>query len=259
MSNVIDSNSAPDTIGHGNEGFVGMRCPSIMWGEGTSVGQAVGRVLKKMPFGLDAGIYLQSEAALLTGLKKDTVRRWLALERGDASTSAVADQPLVSFHDLISLRAVAALRIAGMRLVKIKAGADFMRRELGLSHPLASENLKTDGVNLYFPEARGLIAVSAAGQMAAQELVDAYLRDVKYKPLAAHHRLAVSWEPPGVSIDPQIQHGAACVDGSRVEIALLKRYKDAGDSLDYLAELFDLDAEDVKRAVSWYESPKLAA
>ena len=221
---------------------------------------ATGRKLRRLPFGLDVGIYLQSEAARLTGLPPTTVRRWLQLERGDAHISAVARQPLVSFHDLVSLRAVAALKRAGMAIGKIKEGADFMRGKLGLEYPLAAEDLKTDGVNLYFPEARGLlVTVSAGGQVAAQELVASYLRDVRYKPLAGNHRLAVSWEPPGVRIDPLIQRGAPCVDGSRVEIALLKRYIDAGDTPEYLAELYGLDVEDVRRAVSWYESPKLAA
>lgn len=229
------------------------------------MGEPAVRVLRRLPFGLDAGIYLQSEAALLTGLPRTTVRRWLQLERGADSIRAVTDQPLVSFHDLISLRAVAALRRMGMRIGKIKAGADFMRRELGIEYPLASEDLKTDGVNLYFPEAQelaeacGLITVTAAGQMAAQVLVADYLRDVKYKPLGGNHRLAVTWEPPAVSINPLIQHGAPCVEGSRVEIALLKRYIDAGDPLEYLADLFELDAEKIRRAVLWYESPKLAA
>lgn len=220
---------------------------------------AVGRVLRQLPFGLDAGIYLQSEAALLTGLPRTTVRRWLQLERGEANSSAIARQPLVSFHDLVSLRAVAALRRLGMPLSKIKRGADVMRQELGVDYPLASEALKTDGIELYFPDAQGLIADTATGQMAAQDLVAAYLRDVKYKPLDGNRRLAVSWEPPGVRIDPLIQRGAPCVDGSRVEIALLKRYIDAGDSLADLAELYDLDVDDVRRAMSWYESPKLAA
>jgi uncharacterized protein (DUF433 family) len=212
-----------------------------------------------LPFGLDGGIYLQSEAALFTGLPQSTVRRWLELERGASGLATVADQPLVSFHDLISLRAVAALRRAGMKLHKIKKGADYIRRERGLTHPLAWEALKTDGVNLYFPEAQALIAASESGQMAAQELVTAYLRDVKYKPLAGGHRLATSWEPPSVSIDPLIQRGAPCVAGSRVQIAQLKRYIDAGDTAEYLAELFELDAEDIRRAVAWYVRPKLAA
>jgi uncharacterized protein (DUF433 family) len=158
-----------------------------------------------------------------------------------------------------------------MKLRKIKQGADFIRRERGLSHPLAWEELTTDGVHLYFPEAQvlvdaqedpgvqALIAASESGQLAAQELVAAYLRDVRYKPLAGGYRLAASWEPPGVTIDPSIQRGAPCVEGSRIQIAQLKRYLDAGDTPEYLAELFELDADDIRRAVNWYVKPKLAA
>src|SRR5688572_30396 len=95
-------------------------------GEGAAVNElATGRKLRRLPFGLDVGIYLQSEAARLTGLPATTVRRWLQLERGDAHISAVARQPLVSFHDLVSLRAVAALKRTGMSIGKIKEGADF--------------------------------------------------------------------------------------------------------------------------------------
>lgn len=214
---------------------------------------------RTLPFGLDGGIYLQSEAALLTGLPRSTVRRWLELERGAGGLVAVTDQPLISFHDLISLRAVAALRRAGMKLQRIKEGADFIRRERGLTHPLAWEKLKTDGVHLYFPEAEDLVAASADGQMAAQALVAAYLQDVQYKPLAGGHRLATSWEPPGVSLNPLIQRGAPCVAGSRIQIAQLKRYLDAGDTPEYLAELFGISADDIRRAVNWYVSPKLVA
>ena len=227
--------------------------------------------VRTLPFGLDGGIYLQSEAALLTGLAQSTVRRWLELERVASGLPSVTEQPLVSFHDLISLRAVAALRRAGMKLPKIRQGADFIRRERGLTHPLAWEKLTTDGVNLYFPEAQALVeaqedvevqalvAASEAGQLVAQVLVAAYLRDVKYKPLAGGYRLAASWEPPGVSMNPSIQRGAPCVEGSRVQIVQLKRYLDAGDTPEYLAELFELDADDIRRAVNWYVKPKLVA
>lgn len=226
---------------------------------------------RTLPFGLDGGIYLQSEVALLTGLSQSTVRRWLELEREASGLALVAEQPLVSFHDLISLRAVAALRRAGMKLRKIKQGADFIRREYGLTHPLAWEKLTTDGVHLYYPAAPALvdpqededlqvlIAASEAGQLAAQDLVAAYLRDVKYKPLAGGYRLAASWEPSGVSMDPSIQRGAPCVEGSRIQIVQLKRYLDAGDSPEYLATLFEIDADDIRRAVNWYVKPKLAA
>ncbi len=70
--------------------------------------------MRRLPFDLEQGVYLQADAALPTGLPRTTVRRWIQLERGEADISAVADQPLVSFLDLISLRAVAAFRKLGL-------------------------------------------------------------------------------------------------------------------------------------------------
>ena len=71
--------------------------------------------MRRLPFDLEAGIYLQAEAALLTGLPRSTVRRWLQLERGKADIAAVKGQPLVSFLDLISFRAVASTRSSSPR------------------------------------------------------------------------------------------------------------------------------------------------
>jgi len=227
--------------------------------EGSVTEVAIGRSLRRLPFGLEDGIYLQADAALLTGLPKSTVRRWLQLERGEANISAVADQPLVSFLDLISLRAVAAFRRLGLNLSQVRKGADYMRRELGIEHPLATEDLKTDGVNMYFVHGANLLAVDAGGQMGAQEIVSRYLQDVVYKPLAGNRRLATAWEPPGVTINPRLQRGAPCVAGSRVQIAILQRYVDAGDSPDRLAELYELDRDTVRLALRWYAGLKRAA
>jgi uncharacterized protein (DUF433 family) len=220
---------------------------------------SVARVPHGLPSALDGGIYLQSEAAHLTGLPPDTVRRWLQFGHGTDESPVSVGHLTASFHDLVSLRVVAALRRAGLRLPQIKAGADTIRRERGLVQPLAWEALQTDGVSRYFPGAQSLAAVSDNRQLTVQMLVAAYLHGVKYKSLVGGHRLATSWEPPSVLIDPSIQRGAPCVTGSRVQIAQLKRYLDAGDTPAYLAELFELDAEDIRRAINWYVRPTPAA
>lgn len=218
-----------------------------------------GKSLRRLPVDLEQGIYLQAEATLLAGLPKSTIRRWLQLVREVADMEAVSDQPLVSFLDLISLRTVAALRKLGLRPSRIREGAEGMRRDFDIGYPLALENLKTDGVHLYFIHETGLVAVGAGGQMAAQELVSAYLQDVAYTPLAPDRRLATAWEPAGVSIDPRFQRGAPCVAGSRVQIALLQRYVDAGDSPERLADLFELDPVDVGHALRWQQGLRHAA
>jgi len=215
--------------------------------------------LRRLPFDLEQGVYLQADAALLTGLPRTTVRRWIQLERGEADISAVADQPLVSFLDLISLRAVAAFRKLGLKMNQVRSGAQYMRDQLDIEYPLALEALKTDGVDMYFVQGAHLLAVDAGGQVVAQEIVSRYLRDVVYESLAGNHRLATSWEPEGVSIDPRFQRGAPCVGGSRVQVALLHGYVNAGDSPERLADLFELDREDVRRALHWYEGLKRAA
>ena len=211
------------------------------------------RMLRPLPFSVEHGIYLQAEAALLAGLRRTTVRRWTQLERGEDSLTAVAEQPLLSFLDLVSLRAVAALRRAGLSLPKIRMGRDYMRVELGIEYPLASENLLTDGVHLYFPVEDQLLAVNTGGQLTAEQLVRDYLRDVKYQPVGRGYHLATSWEPPGISIDPLRQRGAPCIAGSRVQVAMLDRYIKAGDSPEHLANLFELDLDALKQGLQWYE------
>jgi uncharacterized protein (DUF433 family) len=219
----------------------------------TAVAERPTRVLRSLPFSIDQGIYLQAEAALLAGLRPTTVRRWLQLERGESSLAAVAEQPLLSFLDLISLRAVAALRHAGLPLQRIRQGTDYMRAQLGIDHPLASENLLTDGVHLYFCVAGPLLAVDAGGQWTAEELVRDYLCDVKYQPVGHNYHLATSWEPPGIVIDPLRQRGAPCIVGSRVQVAMLRRYLQAGDSPEHLASLFELDLDALQQGLEWYE------
>lgn len=211
------------------------------------------RALKPLPFGIEQGIYLQAEAALLAGLRPTTVRRWLQLERGAGSLAAVAEQPLLSFLDLVSLRAVAALRRAGLSSQRIRKGADYMRAQLGIDHPLASADLLTDGVHLYFLGSGSLLAVDTGGQWTAEQLVRDYLRDVKYSPIGHNHQLATSWEPPGIVIDPLRQRGAPCIAGSRVQVAMLHRYVQAGDSPEHLATLFELDLGALKQGLKWYE------
>jgi uncharacterized protein (DUF433 family) len=211
------------------------------------------RMLRPLPFSVEHGIYLQAEAALLAGLRRTTVRRWTQLERGADSLTAVAEQPLLSFLDLVSLRAVAALRRAGLSLQKIKKGRDYMRAELGMEYPLASKNLLTDGVHLYFSVEDKLLAVNRGGQWTAEQLVRDYLCDVKYELVGRGYRLATSWEPPGISIDPLRQRGAPCIAGSRVQVAMLHRYVNAGDSPEHLANVFELDLDALKQGLQWYE------
>jgi uncharacterized protein (DUF433 family) len=221
--------------------------------------EELGRELRKLPYAPEEGIYLQSEAAVLAGLPPSTMRFWLERVRAVPQGVAPTDRPLVSFLELTSLRAIAALRKLGMRPAAIRRGLEGMREHLGIDYPFASDELKTDGVHLYFPEADRLIAVDHGNQLTAQVLVDSYLVDVRYAPVSARLRLATSWEPPGVSLNPRVQRGAPCVSGTRIQVAILRRFADAGDSPELLAEMYDLTTEQIEQALRWSERIKRQA
>ena len=210
------------------------------------------RVIRALPLATERGIYRQAEAALFAGLRPTTVRRWLQLERGADSLAAVTERPLVSFLDLISLRAIAALRRAGVSLQRIRAGTYDMRKQLGIEHPLASESFLTDGLRRYFLE-NELPDSNPGPRCAAEDLVRDCLRDVQYGLVGRNCRLATSWEPPGIVLDPLRQHGAPCIAGSRVRVTVLHQYVEAGDSPEHLATLFELDLATLRQGLRWYE------
>ena len=215
-------------------------------------GQEEDRVIRQPPFAPDQGVYLQAEAAFLAGLPSAGVRRWLQIVRGAESQAAIDGPTLVSFLDLISLRAVVALRAAKLKSVDIRDGVHRMRTELGFDRPLACEDLKNDGLDRYFCRSGRGVAESVNGHLPAQSLVDQYLRDVHYTAGAGGQRIATSWEPSGVSLNPRVQRGAPCVRGTRIQVAVLRRFADAGDSPELLAEMYDLSVDQVVTALTWY-------
>lgn len=231
-----------------------MQTPAVSCDGGVSVvdRSESTRVLQRLPSDLEEGVYLQAEAARLSGLPRAIVRRWLELDRGPGDGHAARKESPISFLDLISLRAVAALRLSGMGFACIRDGAESMRADLGIDHPLACEDLKIDGVDRYFRCGPDPVAVAADVPASAQELVAVSLQDVKYAPVAGGRGLATSWEPSGVSLNPRVQRGAPCVRGTRIQISVLQGFVEAGDPPELLAEMYGLERVQVDEALAWY-------
>jgi uncharacterized protein (DUF433 family) len=220
--------------------------------------QDLDRAIRQPSFAPEEGVYLLSEAADFAGLPRSSARHWLQIVRGEQRAPVIDGSPVVSFLELISLRAVVALRAARLSSSDIRAGLDRMRSELEFDLPLACEDLKHDGVDRFFRCARRVTA-NGNGHLAAQDLVDQYLRDVRYASVPGERSVAVSWEPNGVSLNPKIQRGAPCVRGTRIQVAVLKRFADAGDSPELLADMYDLRVDEVVTALTWYVQLKQRA
>lgn len=102
------------------------------------------------------GIYSFKESSLLTKVSCQKISRILTGYRGRdglwTSELSTIDNRLVSFRDLIEIRAIRKYQMAGLPMQKIRKVRDVLVREFGVDFPFSSQKLKTDGVNVFYQE-----------------------------------------------------------------------------------------------------------
>ena len=129
---------------------------------------------------------------------------------------------LFSFWDLMSLRVIAELLDRGVRQDHILTGATHLARRLGTNRPFAHESLATVGAG-FFAEVEpgvGWENVGQGGQLAFQDVVVPLLEPITFN----DEGMAAIWRPrAGVWINPAVQAGEPCLDGTRVPTGLIAR------------------------------------
>ncbi len=191
---------------------------------------------------IGSGLYDAAEVALLCGLAPDQVVRWsLATTHGDAPVTASFGR-LFSFADLVAVTVARQVRDHGVSDRHLRQGVAKLRSTSGFDNPLAAETvirrLATSGDSFlaqlvdddYEDIGRG-------GQGTFQDVIQLHLKRIEFDGTGRPTR----WLPvDGVSIDPEIQAGAPCIDGTRIPTAVVAERA----AVEYDEDIaFDLDLE----------------
>ncbi len=163
---------------------------------------------------------------------------------------------LLSFTNLVEAHVLDAIRREhGVRLKKVREAMRYMQEQLNVAHPLASQAMATDGVDLFVRRYAQLINVSQLGQLAMSDILEAYLRRVEWDRAGFAIRLYPFTrkreldEPRVVVIDPEIAFGRPVLVNTGIPTATVaERYK-AGESVDDLAEDYDLKRAQIEEAI----------
>lgn len=159
---------------------------------------------------------------------------------------------VITFADLVRLRMIALFRSRGITYRAILQAEDYVRRLRRIPQPFLTEEMWTARSEVFVHFAGNIIAASRYGQIAFEKLMSGFLAPANHGLLFAAGGKPVQWRPsPAVLIDPEIQFGAACVEGTRVETRSLWSLHQAGDSIEVLAEAFRLRKEQVTDALKW--------
>lgn len=179
------------------------------------------------------------------------VIRWI--RQGLASPELVETpgrQMLITFEDLVSMRIIAALRVAGVSFSKIYKAEKWLRRVTGHKRPFATELLWTEHSDVFTELQSRLIAASRSGQY-AMEIIRNYLIPV-HGLTFNERKVAQSWEPfADILLQPQIQFGASCIKGTRIPTKTLWAMVKGGDPVELVAQWYKLDEHEIREAIQW--------
>lgn len=208
--------------------------------------------------------YQIGEAARYAHISPQTVAAWHK-DTGDKRTLSSKDGgAALSYLQLIEVAVVAAFRKSGISLREIQETREYIRKSLSTEFPFSQYRFKTDGKSLLMEydqlvgkkKGKGkLFAPSKHGQLGWSDIIKT-LEGFEYeKDLAVRWHVAGSSSP--IVIDPRVSFGAPTILGTPTWVITGRR--DAGESIEDIAEDFGLKKADVKKAIEfegWGENKK---
>lgn len=221
-----------------------------------------------MPDPRDVGAYGIHEAAHYLSLPAATLRTWV---RGRSYDTAAGPQfsepliqlpdsgePLLSFTNLVEAHVLGAIRQRhGVSMQQVRPALLYLEEELGVSHPLAHQEILTDGVHLFVERYGKLVNLSRSGQLAMREMLEAHLQRIEHDAQGLALRLfpfsrGDSLHAPRiVVVDPRIAFGRPVIAGTSVRTEVIASRLKAGESIRDLVDDYGIEAERVEEAIRY--------
>jgi len=217
--------------------------------------------------------YTMAEAARCLELAPATLRSWVAGREYPRGDEVAFFEPLIarpdgsstqlSFWNLIEAHVLRALRVKHSVSIKaVRHALDFAQRRLRLERLLLRRELCTEAGDLFLDKYGELINLSKSGQLAMKMMLQGHLERVDWGkekwPIRLYpfsRRFPVPEEVPPlrasklIVIDPHISFGKPVIQRKGITTAVIADRIDAGESIQDLAEDYDLEPWEIRGAV----------
>lgn len=214
----------------------------------------------------DIPTYSIRDAARYLRIPSGTIRSWTVGRHYPISNGSNFFKPLIpistrkprllSFTNLVEVHVLRAIRKHHqIELDKVRNALDYVEEQFEVSHPLASERFRTDGVDLFIERYGSLVNASKRGQTEMKEAFSAHLERIepddsglaiKLYPFTRSHE---ENNPRLVVIDPRIAFGRLIIAGTGIATHVLAERYQAGDSISDLADDYDCDRLKIEEAI----------
>jgi uncharacterized protein (DUF433 family) len=213
----------------------------------------------------DVPAYGVAEASRYLKLPAATLRSWVAGRKYPTADGTERWRPLIrpattkpalllSFSNLVEAHVLRALRTDhGIAIKAVRDALELAQHELNIERLLLHQELRTHAGRLFLERYGELIDLSASGQMAMKRVFEDHLERVDWDALNLPVRLYpfVTGEGAGkpIAIDPTIAFGRPVVSSNRISTAAIVERIDAGESVEDLADDYELSLDEIEGAV----------
>jgi uncharacterized protein (DUF433 family) len=217
---------------------------------------------------LQTGIYAIPEAARLTGVSSQRIRRWLRGYQFKAKHGRHRSAPVwhgqldpiehsmaVGFLDLVEIRCVDAFLQRGVSWKTLRLAHERAQQALDLSHPFCTNRFKMAGraIILEIPQVDGEPALweIARDQRVFGRIIRPFMKDLEF----TEGEMPSQWWPMGKSrsvvLDPRRSFGQPIVSRSGVPTTILNRAVKATGSVREVAAWYEAERPEVQDAVAF--------
>ncbi|MGQ0736188.1 MAG: DUF433 domain-containing protein [Acidobacteriota bacterium] len=210
--------------------------------------------------------YPIGEAARYLRLPPATLRAWTLGRPYPTAKGAGHFRPLIrpastrpmslSFWNLIEAHVLRALRTDhGVSIKAVRQAVDFAERKLDVDRLLLRPELRSEAGQLFLDRYGQLVNLSASGQLALRQVLDAHLHRVSWDATRFPFRLHpfVLGDVPSdamlIAIDPSISFGRPVVLSGGISTATIVERIDAGEQPADLADDYGLALPEIEQAV----------
>ena len=204
------------------------------------------------------GVLDVSDAARFLGIPRPTLRRWaFGYAHGDPLLHVVdaggRREAQVTFIAMAEAHVLEALRLAGVRVARIRPALNRLAEQFGREYVLVAPNLATDGIDVLWDfsrteEGQGLME-GHTGQMVMREIVEDYLKYLTWADDGYPRMLELRYcQPSKVVTDPYRAFGQPIFEGSRTRVRDVANMLSAGEDPQVVADEHGVSLGDVRTA-----------
>lgn len=217
-------------------------------------------------FDVGTGIFTVSEISKILRIPYPKVNRWLnkywdgvlSKEFNINFSNKIDNSKVVTFYTLIEFYITFQLSLSGVKINEIIKARKELTKLLRVEFPFAQKNvlnnIHTDGSKIFFKLGKkDIVSLDGTHQLNLM-LIEMFYKNLEF----GNELLATKYWPLGktksIIVDPERRFGHPVIGKSNIYPEVINSMIQGGESLDFVAKLYNLNESEIKDAIEYCEA-----